>query len=170
MQSTEMKKQTAKQHSDAAEIQSRVLLGISGNRTPGLHFPGYFLGISRPRIDGETVNMSVPCAPFTRDADGKHVSYDTQELHAAVSHGAASAGIWHAVSSHWSGFAVDPYSGANKSSRGSTYIEANWNPEIAPGWTLNLHAGRQIVKNRGQLPGIAHITTADARLPALRIA
>lgn len=84
---------------------------------------------------------------FTRDADGKHVSYDTQELHAAISHGAASAGIWHAVSSHWSGFAVDPYSGANKSSRGSTYIEANWNLEIAPGWTLNLHAGRQIVKN-----------------------
>ena len=65
-----MKKQTAQQHPDAAEIQSRVLLGISGNRTPGLHFPGYFLGISRPRIDGETVNMSVPCAPYTRDADG----------------------------------------------------------------------------------------------------
>jgi len=28
-----------------------------------------------------------------------------------------------------------------------TITEANWNPEIAPGWTLNLHAGRQIVKN-----------------------
>lgn len=34
----------------------------------------------------------------------------------------------------------------------------------------NAAVGRQIVKNRGQLPGIAHITTADARLPALRIA
>ncbi|NBR27988.1 MAG: PaaI family thioesterase [Betaproteobacteria bacterium] len=65
-----MKKQTAAQHPDAAEVQARVLLGIAGNRTPGLHFPGYFLGISRPRIDGDTVDMSVPCTPFTRDADG----------------------------------------------------------------------------------------------------
>lgn len=34
----------------------------------------------------------------------------------------------------------------------------------------NAAVGRQIVKNRGQLPGIAHITTADARLPALHVA
>ena len=34
----------------------------------------------------------------------------------------------------------------------------------------NAAVGRQIVKNRGQLPGIAHITTADARLPASHVA
>ncbi|GHK07379.1 hypothetical protein ECZU01_13570 [Escherichia coli] len=34
----------------------------------------------------------------------------------------------------------------------------------------NAAVGRQIVKNRGQLPDIAHITTADARLPALHVA
>jgi acyl-coenzyme A thioesterase PaaI-like protein len=65
-----MKKQSATLHPDAAVVQAQVLLGIAGNRTPGLHFPGYFLDISRPRINGDTVDMSVPCTPYTRAADG----------------------------------------------------------------------------------------------------
>ena len=65
-----MKKPTAAQHPDADVVQAQVLRGIAGNRTPGLHFPGYFLDIVQPRINGDTVDMSVPCTPYTHDPDG----------------------------------------------------------------------------------------------------
>ncbi len=57
-------------HPDNDAIRAQLLRGIAGNRIPGLHFPGYFLDIALPRIDGESVAMSVACTPYTRDAGG----------------------------------------------------------------------------------------------------
>jgi acyl-coenzyme A thioesterase PaaI-like protein len=57
-------------HPEAAAIRAAVLRGIAGNRIPGLHFAGYFLDMALPRIKGERVEMSVPHALHTRDADG----------------------------------------------------------------------------------------------------
>ena len=65
-----MPKRDPTSHPDTTAIRAQVLRGIAGNRIPGLHFAGYFLDMALPRIDGERVEMSVPHAPHTRDADG----------------------------------------------------------------------------------------------------
>lgn len=64
-----MPKQT-NTHPDDAAIRAQLLRGIAGNRIPGLHFPGYFLDMALPRIDGNTLEMSVANAAHSRDADG----------------------------------------------------------------------------------------------------
>ena len=38
-------------------------------------------------------------------------------------------------------------SGKLADTRGTAYAEVNWNPELMPGLVLNLHAGRQQVRN-----------------------
>ena len=57
-------------HPEAAAIRSEVLRGIAGNRIPGLHFAGYYLDMALPRIKGERIEMSVPHAAHTCDANG----------------------------------------------------------------------------------------------------
>lgn len=64
-------------------------------------------------------------------------------------HGAFNVYGWVTVSSHWFGYAVDPYNGKVHDTRGTTYVEANWNPELAPGLAANLHIGRQDVRRLG---------------------
>jgi uncharacterized protein (TIGR02001 family) len=97
-------------------------------------------------LDTSLVTYWYPKA-YTLTAEGKRVRFHTQELHLALNQGSASVGLWYGLSRHWFGFAVDPITGQTESSRGTTYIEANWNPEIAAGWTLNLHAGHQMLNH-----------------------
>lgn len=56
--------------SDADAIRERVLLGLAGNRSPGFHFPGYFLQLAWPRIGADSVDEIMPVGPHCRDADG----------------------------------------------------------------------------------------------------
>lgn len=65
-----MSNHAAPDQTEIASIQAQVLHGIAGNRIPGLHFPGYFLDIALPRMQGDSVDMRIACAPYTRDADG----------------------------------------------------------------------------------------------------
>ncbi len=62
-------------HSDPAQstdqaIRARVLRAIAGNRTAGLHFPGYFLGIEWRQVGGGTARLSLADGPHCRDANG----------------------------------------------------------------------------------------------------
>ncbi|WP_235971836.1 TorF family putative porin [Azohydromonas caseinilytica] len=81
--------------------------------------------------------------------DGRRIKYDTQELKLGLSKGSVSAAASYAISKRFAGLAFDPFTGREASTRGSTYLELNWNPELAPGWVLNLHAGRQDVHELG---------------------
>jgi acyl-coenzyme A thioesterase PaaI-like protein len=55
----------------AAAIRAQVLRGIAGNRTPGLHFPGFFLDIQWQEIAGETARVAIADGPHCRDANGE---------------------------------------------------------------------------------------------------
>lgn len=56
---------------DAAAIRAQVLRGIAGNRTPGLHFPGFFLDLKWPEVAGESARVVVPDGVHCRDANGQ---------------------------------------------------------------------------------------------------
>jgi acyl-coenzyme A thioesterase PaaI-like protein len=55
----------------AEEIRAHVLRGIAGNRTPGLHFPGFFLDIQWHEVAGEAARVSIADGPHCRDANGE---------------------------------------------------------------------------------------------------
>ncbi|MES2296705.1 MAG: TorF family putative porin [Pseudomonadota bacterium] len=80
-------------------------------------------------------------------ADGRDIKYHTQDLKLGYNGGAFNAYGWLTVSRNWFGFAIDPANGNYTDTRGTTYFEANWNPEIAPGSVVNLHIGRQNVRH-----------------------
>lgn len=81
--------------------------------------------------------------------NGRRIKYDSGEAKISLTKGAFNVAAWAAVSKHFAGLAIDPATGEEKSTRGTSYLEINWNPEIAPGWVLNLHAGRQNVRHLG---------------------
>ncbi|HYD81430.1 MAG TPA: TorF family putative porin [Paucimonas sp.] len=96
-------------------------------------------------VDVGVVTYWYPGARY--NAAGREVTYHTQDFKIGINKGSFNAYAWYTFSKHWFGFAVDPASGGFAKSRGTTYFEANWNPEISPGLVLNLHAGRQNVRN-----------------------
>lgn len=98
-------------------------------------------------IDAGVVTYWYPGAEYR--AAGQTIKYHTQDVKLGWNHGAFNVYGWLTVSKHWFGYAVDPYSGGVSNTRGSTYFEANWNPELAPGLVLNLHAGTQRVRKLG---------------------
>jgi acyl-coenzyme A thioesterase PaaI-like protein len=53
-----------------AAIRERVLSGIAGNRIPGLHFAGHFLGIEWREVTQVTTRATLANGPHCRDADG----------------------------------------------------------------------------------------------------
>jgi acyl-coenzyme A thioesterase PaaI-like protein len=55
----------------AAAIRAQVLRGIAGNRTPGLHFPGFFLDIEWQDVAGQAANIAIANGPHCRDANGE---------------------------------------------------------------------------------------------------
>lgn len=56
---------------DAAAIRAQVLRGIAGNRTPGLHFPGFFLDIQWHEVAGEGARVAIAEGAHCRDANGE---------------------------------------------------------------------------------------------------
>ena len=54
----------------AAAIRAQVLRGIAGNRTPGLHFPGYFLDLMWPHLADNRARVAIADGAHCRDADG----------------------------------------------------------------------------------------------------
>lgn len=55
----------------AAVIRAQVLRGIAGNRTPGLHFPGFFLDIQWLEVAGEAARVAIADGAHCRDANGE---------------------------------------------------------------------------------------------------
>ncbi|MFA9218180.1 MAG: TorF family putative porin [Sphingomonadaceae bacterium] len=96
-------------------------------------------------IDAGLVTYWYPGAHYA--AGGKDIKYHSQEAKLGLNVGSFNAYAWVALSQYWFGFAVAPDSGKLVNTRGTAYVEANWNPELAPGLVLNLHAGRQQVRN-----------------------
>ena len=56
---------------DAADIRAHVLRGIAGNRTPGLHFPGFFLDIQWPEVADKATRVTSADGPHCRDANSE---------------------------------------------------------------------------------------------------
>ena len=78
---------------------------------------------------------------------GERIDYNTQEAKLAVNVGTVNVTGWVGLSEHWFGFASDPFTGRQVATRGTSYIEANWSPELGPGLVLNLHAGHQRLRH-----------------------
>ena len=55
----------------AAAIRAQVLRGIAGNRTPGLHFPGYFLDLQWLEAAGSAARLTIADGAHCRDANGE---------------------------------------------------------------------------------------------------
>lgn len=58
-------------HPHAAAIRAQVLRGIAGNRTPGLHFPGYFLDLQWPQVGGNSARVTIADGVHCRAANGE---------------------------------------------------------------------------------------------------
>lgn len=96
-------------------------------------------------IDAGLVTYWFPGAHYA--TGGKDIKYHTQEAKLGVNIGSFNATAWVSLSRYWFGFTVQPGSGDLVDTRGTVYGELNWNPELAPGLVLNLHAGRQQVRH-----------------------
>ncbi len=96
-------------------------------------------------IDAGLVTYWFPGAHYA--TGGKDIKYHTQEAKLGVNIGTFNAYGWVSLSRYWFGFTVQPYTGELVDTRGTLYGEVNWNPELAPGLALNLHAGKQNVRH-----------------------
>jgi uncharacterized protein (TIGR02001 family) len=121
------------------------------NNTSGAEvdlYGGYRHSLSADsNIDVGLVTYWYPGAHYM--GDGHDITYHTQEVKIGFNKGSFNAYAWASVSKNWFGFGVDPVSGKYADSRGSTYFETNWNPEISSGLVVNLHAGRQSIRHFG---------------------
>lgn len=105
------------------------------------------LGENR-NIDIGLVSYWYPGAHYS--GAGRDIRYHTQDLKLGWNEGAVNVYAWYTVSKHWFGFAIDPANNQYVDTGGTTYVEVNWNPEIAPDLVLNLHAGRQNIRHLSQ--------------------
>lgn len=110
-------------------------------------YAGYRLALGDSNIDAGLVTYWYPGARYK--AGAKTIRYHTQDVKLGWNSGSFNAYGWLTVSKHWFGYAVDPYSGKVDATRGTSYFELNWNPELAPGLVLNLHAGKQRIRRLG---------------------
>lgn len=109
-------------------------------------YGGYRLALDADsNVDLGLVTYWFPSAHYV--AAGRDIKYHTQDVKVGYNRGPINATVWYTVSKNWFGFAIDPISGAYADTKGTTYIEANFNPELATGLALNLHAGRQTVRH-----------------------
>jgi uncharacterized protein (TIGR02001 family) len=78
------------------------------------------------------------------------ISFNTQELKAALSYDTFNVSAALATSRYFSGIYNYDADGKPKKSQGSLYLEANWNPVLTEGVTLNLHAGHEHVRKANE--------------------
>jgi uncharacterized protein (TIGR02001 family) len=118
----------------------------NGARTEIDLYGGYRHALSDDsNIDTGLISYWYPGARY--QAAGNHIVYNTQDLKLGLNLGSFNAYGWLTVSRHFFGFAIDPANSRYADSRGTTYVEANWNPELASGLVANLHAGRQDIRH-----------------------
>jgi uncharacterized protein (TIGR02001 family) len=86
--------------------------------------------------------------PGAHSDDG--IKSNTQEVKAALSYDTFSVGVAVVTSPYVFGIYDYGANGKPMKSRGSTYLEVNWNPALADGVTLNLHAGHQSIRKAGE--------------------
>ncbi|HYH42916.1 MAG TPA: acyl-CoA thioesterase domain-containing protein [Burkholderiales bacterium] len=55
---------------DPKSIRRRTLAALAGNRAPGFHFPGYFLGLEWPRVAEREVVLTMEAGTHCLDANG----------------------------------------------------------------------------------------------------
>ena len=65
------RERAAPAQSEEERIRARVLHGIAGNRTAGLHFPGYFLGIEWEKITSDSARLAIEGGAHCCDASGE---------------------------------------------------------------------------------------------------
>lgn len=107
-------------------------------------YGGYRLSLNDTQnIDAGLVTYWYPRAQYIA-ANGDKVTFHSQELKLGYNNGSFNITGWLSLSKYWFGFAADP--AQSSSTRGSTYLEVNWSPEIASGLALNLHAGTQRIR------------------------
>jgi len=56
---------------DAATVRDRVLRGLAGNRVPGLHFVGHFLGVATGKVGPDGVELFMPGNAHCLGPDGQ---------------------------------------------------------------------------------------------------
>jgi acyl-coenzyme A thioesterase PaaI-like protein len=61
---------SAETQDDQQRIRDRILRGIAGNRVPGLHFPGHFLGLTWSDIGKDSGRLTIADGPHCRNAQG----------------------------------------------------------------------------------------------------
>ncbi len=66
-QSSTTRKRLAKPRPAVIEHVARA---VAASRMPGLHFPGFFLGLHTHRLDQQGVSISIPEGPHCTNADG----------------------------------------------------------------------------------------------------
>jgi uncharacterized protein (TIGR02001 family) len=103
---------------------------------------------SLPANLGLNLSYNAYFYPGAHTTDG--VNFNTQEVKAALSYDTFSVGMAVASSSYLFGIYDYDANGKPKKSQGSLYWEANWNPVLTEGVTLNLHAGHQQIRNAGE--------------------
>jgi len=79
-----------------------------------------------------------------------NIKFNTQEIKAALSYNTINVGMAIATSRYFSGIYNYDTQGKPKKSQGSVYLEANWNPVLTEGLTLNLHAGHENIHSAKQ--------------------
>jgi uncharacterized protein (TIGR02001 family) len=99
-------------------VEVDLYAGRRGELAPGLSYDAGVLGYAYP-------------------SNGLHPDANTLELYGQLGYGPATLKYSHATTNLF-GFA---------DSRRSGYLDASANPDLGGGWTLNLHAGRQHVRN-----------------------
>ena len=99
-------------------------------------------------IDAGLVTYWFPGAHYA--TGGQDIKYHTQEAKLGVNIGAFNAYGWVSLNKRWFGFTIQPTTGELVDTRGTLYGEVNWNPELAPGLVLNLHAGKQNVRHMSE--------------------
>lgn len=104
-------------------------------------YGGYVMPVGEASVDIGLLQFHFPRAKLGSE------SYNTLEAYAAVNWSIVQLKYSHTLGDYF-GFNKKSL-GSGSDSKGSGYLEANVNWSFLPGWTLNLHAGRQRVAGYG---------------------
>ena len=104
-------------------------------------YGGVVLPVGEATVDVGLLQFHFPRAKLGSE------SYNTLEAYAAVNWSIVQLKYSHTLGDYF-GFNKKSL-GTGSDSKGSGYLEANVNWSFLPGWTLNLHAGRQRVAGYG---------------------
>lgn len=114
-------------------------------------------GLYTYSFPGAVIHHAAPSGRTTK------VRYDTQEIKFGINYRAFNVTGWYSIGRYWSGFFRTDADGNARDIRGTNYIEANWNPDMGDGCTVNLHVGRQ------HFPGLGAADFKDVRIAITKV-